>query len=573
MQRLKYLVALLVFTIFWQPCLSQNVKLLAPDQGKLDYALDMERKALRNKDSVRLGEAYYIMGKIYTASGDLPKAQDYFLKALRILEPRGPSFEVSRLYLRLSALSASKEASKKLVEKAYTVCMGAGDQRGAYIARTSLDRFRVAEEVDSTGGPLSLKTYREVLRNFKEVKNFHIRQKDTLGIADMNELIGALMMDQGESGCDTYFELADAGYESLKKPVQQTSCQINLARSKLRQGDIEKAGYHLQLAEKYYAMGDARVLNTDENFAETYIDYYEALGNWQKVAEWQSRYMGIRQIMEETDRQNAYARLNLEYQTELKEAKLMAQANELVFKDNTLRDRSNYLIALSLLLIVALVSGSSYYRLSRKYKRISAQNAQLVHEQNHRVKNNLQLVSSLLYLQASHLKNEEVRSALEESQLRIDVMAALQRKLYENEQIVSIPMRSFLTEIVDMTLSAFGYQHIDTDFDIADGSFLKTDKAISVGLIINELVTNACKYAFPTVALPRLRVCLEKVADLWTLRVADNGAKQWDPDRKQELPLSFGHRLILIQVKQLMGDYNLRTSDGTTFEMTFTTSD
>ncbi|MVM39019.1 hypothetical protein GO730_18165 [Spirosoma sp. HMF3257] len=219
-----------------------------------------------------------------------------------------------------------------------------------------------------------------------------------------------------------------------------------------------------------------------------------------------------------------------------------------------------------------------FFRLSRKNQRISHRNVELIKEQNHRVKNNLQVVSSLLSLQAKRLTDEAAKKAVEESRLRVQSMAIIHRKLYDGDKLAVVNLDEFIQELVNGVLKSFGYPFATVQYAI-DTNSLSADKAIPLGLILNELITNACKYAFPQNENPHLTVrCYAQHAKLY-LQVTDNGPglevpviqtdDLYDPQTK-----SFGMSLIQAQVMQLNGTYQFSSADktestGTTFTMEF----
>jgi two-component sensor histidine kinase len=206
----------------------------------------------------------------------------------------------------------------------------------------------------------------------------------------------------------------------------------------------------------------------------------------------------------------------------------------------------------------------------------------LLKEQNHRVKNNMQIVSSLLNLQSRRLTDETAKRAIEESRLRVQSMAILHRRLYDGDELAEVKLADFLEEVATNSLRAFGYGNIVTQFAIDEVS-LVADKAISLGLIVNELVTNACKYAFGYVNEPLLMIRCQKQDHAVLLTVADNGPglSDWREADSHKGPVeivrkkSFGMTLIQAQVAQLDGTYSFQTGlddslTGTVFRLEFT---
>ncbi len=150
-------------------------------------------------------------------------------------------------------------------------------------------------------------------------------------------------------------------------------------------------------------------------FENTYLQYYKAIGNWKQAYEHVEKLHKLEKNQFLADREGAVSRLGIEYETEKKEALLKSQQKELALSNENQTIQRRFLVALSFLLIGAAVAIVVVYRLYRKNQQISQQNATLVREQNHRVKNNLQVVSSLLTLQSNRLTDEIAKRAVEDT--------------------------------------------------------------------------------------------------------------------------------------------------------------
>jgi PAS domain S-box-containing protein len=120
----------------------------------------------------------------------------------------------------------------------------------------------------------------------------------------------------------------------------------------------------------------------------------------------------------------------------------------------------------------------------------------LLKEVHHRVKNNLQVIGSLLYLQSHTLDDDAAKKAFNDSRLRVRAMAAVHELIYENDSLDKIDFEVYLEKLADIIVKSMKSQEIHTIVD-ADNISLEIDKAIPLGLICNELITNSLKYAFP----------------------------------------------------------------------------
>ncbi len=221
------------------------------------------------------------------------------------------------------------------------------------------------------------------------------------------------------------------------------------------------------------------------------------------------------------------------------------------------------------LLAAALDQVRDRYRLERgktlAEEQLRASNARLealLREVNHRVANSLQLVIAMIRLQASALKDAEARQALEDTERRIDAIAQVHRRLYTTDDVEGVDMRDYLQALVDELGEAWASDEPRRALSLAAESIrLPTDRAVSMGVIVTELVSNAFKYAYAPTSPGEVRVSLTRdQGDAFVLAVEDDGVGMDPTPRVQGSGL--GSRLIRAMAQSLKGTVEYDTNGG-----------
>ena len=195
----------------------------------------------------------------------------------------------------------------------------------------------------------------------------------------------------------------------------------------------------------------------------------------------------------------------------------------------------------------------------------------LLKEIHHRVKNNLQMVSSLLSLQTKNTRSKAAIEALEEGKSRVKAMALIHQKLYQNDDLSVIEMQGYIESLINSVQSVYkkGGHNINITID-AEGVELDIDRAIPFGLILNELVSNSFKYAFPDDdENGKIYIHLRKNGGQGYFEYTDNGVGLPE-DTDDRANTSMGIRLMNRLVNQLQSTLNIdKTSEGVRFWFNF----
>jgi two-component sensor histidine kinase len=193
----------------------------------------------------------------------------------------------------------------------------------------------------------------------------------------------------------------------------------------------------------------------------------------------------------------------------------------------------------------------------------------LLQEIHHRVKNNMQIISSLLNLQTRYVDDEEAVNVLKESQNRVRSMAMIHEKLYQSKDLSHIDFLDYIQSLVSNLFYSYNVTNpqIISVFKIDDIK-LNMETAIPCGLIISEIVSNSLKYAFPNEMYGEILVSLKSVEDGYELIISDNGiglADEFDIDNNKSLGLI----LVKSLTEQIDGEITITRNHGTEFKINF----
>lgn len=238
------------------------------------------------------------------------------------------------------------------------------------------------------------------------------------------------------------------------------------------------------------------------------------------------------------------------------------------------KERENFIVIL--LLVVSISSAALvFYLLSRvrkTNKMLSKKNAEkdiLIQEIHHRVKNNLQFVSSLINMQINSSLNKDEVYTLNDASRRIRAMSLVHEMLYNHSELKGVLIHQYLSELLETILELVNSDKIQIEFDLkVDEMIFDTSKSIALGMITSELVSNAIKYAFKDTDSPKISISLKyNVSDGNTVFILkDNGIGligETDTEKK------LGMRLIGIFSRQLKGDFKFENENGLKYTLIF----
>jgi two-component sensor histidine kinase len=198
----------------------------------------------------------------------------------------------------------------------------------------------------------------------------------------------------------------------------------------------------------------------------------------------------------------------------------------------------------------------------------NAENELLLKEIHHRVKNNLEVVSSLLALQSAKIDDPEIQDAMLASQNRVQSMGILHQKLYQSEHLAFIEMKNYFQNLCENILDSYNETDIIKVDIVMKEVELDVDTAVPIGLIVNELLTNSLKYAFPDGKNGNIKLSLENIdKEHLSLKISDNGIGKTLNNKAKGT--GFGTQLVDLLTRQIDGKLVQEIHNGTMISINF----
>ncbi|MEP7373098.1 MAG: tetratricopeptide repeat protein [Chitinophagaceae bacterium] len=354
------------------------------------------------------------------------------------------------------------------------------------------------------------------------------------------------------------YEKALSICKRLNLPSGISAGLANLGEVNLRMGNYAKAiGYQLETVRLQERDGD--YANLRENYKHV-SEIYKQMGNYQLALDYNQKALHLGDSLFYAESDKTMAKMLTEYETSKKEATIASQQKELS-QQKRIQWLGGGVVAL---LIGFLFFGYRSYRARTKTNKLlaakNAENELLLKEIHHRVKNNLQVVSGLLSLQSAQTDDPATRSAMQESRNRVLSIGIVHQKLYQGTNLGSVEMKDYFLNLSESILDSFGADKRVTIECAMEKLDLDIDTAVPLGLIVNELLTNTLKYAFPKDVAGNVLIRLEKKNNgALHLEVSDNGVGKSGVTQGT----GFGGQLVSMLSRQLGGTMREEIKNGT----------
>ncbi|WP_052248481.1 tetratricopeptide repeat-containing sensor histidine kinase [Chryseobacterium taiwanense] len=519
--------------------MSGNYGILQNSQLSLQYALLAQKTAEDVDDKSyqwctiynHLGLAYYDVLKYDLAFANFEKSLDIAIKYKNISDINVLTYNLASLYCQQKNYRAALRTLKK-TEKAYPPTDELTKIRQLFMFTICYSLLKQPHKAEPY--------YQELLKKYKESE-----------IGLYYKLNGIIIYLQNSGHAEETYAYLEKFKEFAKKSNQL-----------ILYSQIELLTYQSDHANKKY---ESAIKHLKQHQV-----FRDSLFNMEKL-----KHSEALELQFETEKKDKNIKL-LTHQRKLQEAKIQ---NEKVIRYVFIGSIIALLLFAALLYNRSRLKSNANKKLESKRKQIDEQNEQLkkllaekewlLKEIHHRVKNNLQIVISLLNTQSAYLDNEDALLAIQNSQHRMHAMSLIHQKLYQSDNLSTIDMSWYIYELIAYIKECYSSEKKISFTMDTEKVFLDVAQAVPMGLIVNEAINNTVKYAFPDDRKGEVKISFKSVEnDSYELIISDNGIglpKDFNIDETESL----GMNLMRGLTDQLDGIFSLENEVGLTIKITF----
>lgn len=580
-----------------------------------EYLLKGLKVAVYLKDTKRTAEFYHLLGMNYAKVGDLDKAISKFNEAIHLAELKQDHDlktsiinDLGDAYFQKGYLDQALKLYSEVLESPASTRLSRWDH--AHLLNNIANVYQQLHQHD-----VAREYYDQSLRDFLTIR-------DTIGVAIVYSNVGMMYYELGELDsalltfqrsaelyrasddkrglarviCNSGLVYEDRGNLSLalatytralkyadesQDQLQAVLAILNIANVYLLQHEYELAKEHaLQALDRARQLGS---IQYRRNAYQLLYEISEGLGKTDEALQYLKEYGQLKDSLLSEEQVRSLSEMQIRYESEKRQLELETLKHKSDLQEAELQRRQmendqkqweNYLLIFGILFAAAIVIILVFLYL--RNKEISTQlehsvgeKEVLIKEIHHRVKNNFQVVSSLINLQSGNVDPNNPDQAFRDIRSRIDSMALVHKKLYMSDDYTSIDYQDYLEQLVDALKQGFSDLHnVDVELQV-EHIFLHIEQAIPLGIIVNELVTNAYKYAFPDHRAGHILISFKMVGkEDVVLTVQDDGVGL-PPDFQAEESGGLGMELVSILTEQLNGTLSIESQNGATFTVRF----
>lgn len=544
--------------------------------------VEVANQAFENSGNL-LGKANanVLLSEVLDAEDKRAESIQVLFESLKYYEEVNDSLEIGKVLNRIanSQNYLGYHADALLhYQRAFDIFTEIGNQRGRAIVLSN-QAIIYGEEGDERK---SVKTFRQAISIYESIGN-------------EENLINAY---NNIGNSYSVLKQWDSAYYYLNRAVELSENQKNVrllafAYSHLANFYNDKGQPRDGLNYGYKGLEIAEKINNSQlriNINQSLSYSYEGVGDYKNALRYHRKYQMLEDSVYNIENSQVIHDMQARYESEKKEKELALKQADIEKQQAMLEEEGTIRMFLIGGLVLVFAAAGFIYRAerlkARAFDKLSLLNEEVVtknllieralgekeallKEIHHRVKNNLQVISSILNMQSRASASPEMLSVIQEGQSRVKAMALIHQKLYQTEKLSEIDFREYAEELLEHLSSIFQGTSGKEILRKVTGSDIKLDidVAIPLGLILNELISNAYKYAFEGREQGQISVELKRTTEgNLQLEVADNG-NGLPVDFDLEKAKSLGLKLVNILTRQLNGQLSFQSVAGAQFSI------
>jgi two-component sensor histidine kinase len=521
----------------------------------------------------RIGEVdtYFNIGVVYGKQANYPEALKHMLKGLEMAKAENDEQGI---------ISGFNNIGVFYIEQGKY-----DDALGSFLNALELlkkhDQLSYIEVISQNIGDIYLlkNNYPKALQYYEDGLKLSERAKNLQAESNNYHGIGRVYLQQKK------FDKAIINLEKALKIRTGINSTYGIADSYITIGEVYLAAAEFTEADKNLRKGLQLVKKSGElELAQRAYQYlaevHKSLGNYRLAYEYQTFFKQTTDSIFNIEKDKKLTELQMNYEFDKKQADLKAIQKE---KDTANLQAANKQRNISFLIVAALLIVSAVaFSINRNLnknklqkKLIEEQNGQiqmslleketLLREIHHRVKNNLQIISSLLNIQSEDIQDTKVLLSIQEGQSRVEAMSLIHQNLYQSEHLTHVDIENYIKELVQYLVKMYHGKEQNIDIAIfTNGLRFDVDTAIPMGLIVNELVSNAFKYAFDTHTTGRLEINIHAINEFEYELIVSNNGTPLPADFDLHRSKSLGLKLVSMLSRQLRGSFTVSCTGGIT---------
>lgn len=536
-------------------------------------ALAYDSLAVLSGDTLRMGKGKNFLGMHYYYKGSHRQAIEYYLQALPFFTAIQDTYFIGMMNNNIGAAYEYRREPEHSIDY----------YQKALVSFTMLkDTLWIANVLNNIGIQYNVAEDHEAsLITFRKAETYYTALQDSASLAVLKT-----NMAENERLAGRYEEAKKLNEEYLTDYQKFHTADVlgnvhsSLARTSLAMGQLKEAMQHNQQSIEIRIKNNF-LTNLPNNY-ETESLIFEHKKNYKAALLAHKKFKTAQDSMFNKEKDERITTLITEYEIKEKDQEIanLASQNELktLRIEKTNRQKLVYGLGAFCFLVFA---GALYYLLRLKSRtntelneknqlvtKALAEKDVLLREIHHRVKNNLQMISALLYLHGKSVDDSSAQEALRESRNRVQSMAIIHQNLYQGNDLLEVSINTYLDKLLQHLISSYNIEQnriqISKKIDIPQ---MDVDTVIPLALIINELISNALKYAFQGGGSGEIHVHLGEREGAILLEVNDNGVGI--PDHFSVASSSnFGLKLVTILCDRLGATWKVQSRNGTQMSIT-----